>query len=67
MEKKDLINSMQRTTKNLFATRQDVADWFNLKDPHYAAKYLAGVEAIDGKYYFIPEIAAVLKARAVVK
>ncbi len=44
-----------------------MADWFNLKDPHYAAKYLAGVEAIDGKYYFIPEIAAVLKARAVVK
>lgn len=67
MEKKEMVAAMQRTTKNLFATKQDVANWFNIKDPHYAAKFLAGVEAIDGKYYFIPEIAAVLKARAVVK
>lgn len=64
MQKQAMINEMEKSSGILFATKKQVADWFGISDQHYISKYLHGVEAIDGKYYFIPEIAEVLKARA---
>lgn len=63
MQKTDMIKAMEKKAGTLFITKKGVAELFGIKDPHYAAKYLYGVEAIDGKYYFIPEVAEILKAR----
>ena len=63
MQKSEMIKEMERTEGTLFVTKAGFAKWFGIKDPHYAAKYLHGVEAIDGKYYFIPEVAEILKER----
>ena len=63
MQKTEMIKAMEKTAGKLFITKKGAAELFGIKDPHYAAKYLQGLEAIDGKYYFIPEVAASLKAR----
>ena len=58
-----MIQEMKKTNGTLFATKKQVAGWFGISDQHYVSKFLQGIEAIDGKYYFIPDIAEVLKAR----
>lgn len=36
------------------------------KDPHAVDKYLYGLDRVDGKDYFIPDVANVLKERCYV-
>lgn len=64
MQKREMVNAMEKTAGSLFVTKKKVAEWFGISDPHNVSKYLYGLEAIDGKYYFIPEVAEALKARA---
>ena len=63
MEKKMLINEMKKQAGTMFATKTDIAAWFGLKDRHTVSRILDGVKSVDGKYYFIPEIADILWAR----
>lgn len=47
-----------------FITRSDVARAFGSKDPHTVDRFLDGLEAIDGKYFLITDVAGVLQSRA---
>ena len=64
MDKKTLIYEMKKTSGSMFATKTDIAAWFGVKDRHTVNRILGGLKSVDGKYYFIPELADVLLARA---
>lgn len=63
MEKKQLIYEMKKQAGTIFATKTDIAEWFGVKDRHTVNRILGGLKSVDGKYYFIPEVADVLWAR----
>jgi len=61
MERQDLIRDMKSYVKGSFFTRQKLANYMNIKNPQNVDKYLKGLEKVDGKYYFIPDIASKLQ------
>jgi hypothetical protein len=64
MEKQKLIDEMSRQAGAMFATKTQIAAWFGIKDTHYINRYVDGLKAVDGKYYFIPDLAGVMERRA---
>lgn len=38
-----------------------------VKDPKNVDKYLFGLERVDEKYYFIPDVASALKERCTIR
>lgn len=64
MERKDLIKSMKAEAGAGFITRQGLSRFMGVKDPRNVDKYLAGLERVSGKYYFIPDVADSLIAKA---
>ena len=61
MERQDLIRDMKSYVQGSFFTRQKLANYMNIKNPQNVDKYLKGLEKVDGKYYFIPDLATKLK------
>ena len=49
----------------IFITQADLARCMNMQSRR-AKRYLQDLESVDGKYYFIPDVAEVLKKRAAV-
>lgn len=66
MDKQTLIRDMKQTCKSSFITRKGLAEYMGIKDPKNIDKYLFGLERVNGKYYFIPDVAGVLKERCTV-
>lgn len=66
MTKTELANDMKRFCGCSFITRKKLADYMGKKDPHAVDKYLYGLDRVDGKDYFIPDVANVLKERCYV-
>lgn len=57
MNRKELINDMQQFCGSRLITRKKLADYFGKKDAHGIDKYLYPLNAVDGRYYFIPDVA----------
>jgi|GEM_PF-3510876 len=58
MQKKDITNSLRRHADGgEFITKTGIAKTMGLKKSEYAQKYIRGLQAIDGKYYAISEVA----------
>ena len=68
MNKSQMIKMMQQSDcgGTVFITKKGVAEAFGIKDVHNVSPLLSGLEKINGKYYFIPDVAEALKARATV-
>lgn len=66
MDRAELIRDMKQFSKSSFITKRKLADYMNISDTQYVQKYVADLERVDGKYYFIPDVATVMKSRAVV-
>ena len=57
MNKREIINSMEKYTKASFITRKQLAEFLGRKSQYHVDKYLVGLDRID-KMYFIPDVAA---------
>lgn len=65
MKKQDLIRKMEEAsgTKG-FITASQFARFMGLNNISKCKyKYLSGLDRVEGKYYFIPDVAAVLMSR----
>lgn len=57
MKRIDLIADMKKFVGGGgFVTRKQTAEYMGLKDPHSVDKHLNGLERVNGKYYFIPDV-----------
>lgn len=64
MIKRDIIRSMERYAGGGFITRQRLANYLGIADANRVKnRYLKDLDAVDGKYYFIPDVATVLMER----
>lgn len=66
MDRRELVNDMKQTFKASFITRQQLANYMGIKDPHCVDKYLHGLERVNGKFYFVTDVASRLKERCVI-
>lgn len=66
MDKQTLIRDMKQACKSSFITRNGLAQYMGIKNPQNVDQYLYGLERVNGKYYFIPDVAQVLKARCTI-
>ena len=58
MTKKDLIADMKQTVGGGgFITLSGIAAYVGVKSHHSVDKYVNGLERINKKYYFIPDVA----------
>ena len=66
MEKQEVIRKMQQSAGGaMFITLSDFAKFMGLKDSHKVKqKYLLNLDRIEGKLYFIPDVATELMKRS---
>lgn len=64
MTKQEIQRDMRAFVGGGFITRTQFAAYMGIKDPRKAkTKFLEGLEKVDGKFYFIPDVARVLYER----
>lgn len=65
MTKQDIRQALAKAGETqAFITKTQFAECMGMKNANYAKKkFLSGLECIDGKYYLISDIAAVLISR----
>ncbi len=57
MNKRDVIAAMQKQCDGAsFVTRGELAKFLKYGDPKNVAKYLKGLDCINGTRYFIPDV-----------
>lgn len=62
MKRSDLISDMkQYVGGGGFITRQGLANYLGIKDPHSIDRHLNGLERVNRKYYFIPDVVDALR------
>ena len=59
MNRKDLIADMKKSVGDGqgFITLSGIAKYIGVRSHHSVDKYVNGLERINGKYYFIPDVA----------
>lgn len=68
MSRTDLAADMKRFCDGGgFITRKKLADYMGIKDPRAVARYLHGLVAIDGRYYYIQDVANELIQKGTIK
>lgn len=60
MNRNELIKDIKNFTGSGLVTRKQLSDYCGKKDPHGVDRYLSGLAAVEGKYYFIPDVCDVL-------
>lgn len=55
MNAKEVAEDMKRFCGGGFATRQKIANYIGIK-PDHVDRFLVGLERIDNKHYFIPDV-----------
>lgn len=65
MTKQDIRRALAKAGETqAFITETQLAACMGMKSASYVKKtFLSGLECVDGKYYFIPDVAAVLISR----
>lgn len=64
MTKQDVVSSFKTKTGGaVFITRKQLAELMGIKDPHYVDRFLKGLDRIDRKYYYIPDVVEMLLSR----
>lgn len=58
MTKTELVNDLKRSCGGSgFITRKQVSDYFGNACPKSIDRYLRGLERVNEKYFFIPDVA----------
>lgn len=60
MNKAEIVKDIKEFTGSGLITRKQLSDYCGKKDPHGVDRYLQGLNPIDKKYYFIPDVVDVL-------
>ena len=63
MKKREIVSMFKTVTGAAFITRNQLKKLMGVKDPHCVDKYLRGLDRVNGKYYFIPDVAEALLER----
>jgi len=65
MTKQDIRRALAKAGETqAFITATQLAECMGIKTANYVKKaFLSGLECVDGKYYFIPDVAAELISR----
>lgn len=64
MDKQSLTAALKRCTDGAeVITKTEFQRFIGIKKADHVKKYLAGLEAIDGKYYLISDVAGTLMRR----
>ena len=63
MNKQDIVKAFKAATGAAFITRGQLAKLMGMKDPHRVDRYLRGLDRIDKKYYYIPDVVEALIER----
>ncbi|MEY8367592.1 hypothetical protein AALA24_02375 [Anaerovoracaceae bacterium 42-11] len=64
MDKQSLVRDLKSYCNGGFITRQKLAAYMGMKNPRHVDGYLTGLERVNGKYYFIPDVAMRLIERS---
>lgn len=63
MEKADIVRALRRASDQQgFITLKELMEAFGKKERRSVLKYVDGLEAVNGKYYLITDVAAVIKS-----
>lgn len=57
MNRNELIKDMQQFCGSRLITRKKLADYYGKKDPHGIDHILEPLNAVESRYYFIPDVA----------
>lgn len=60
MTKKELTADIKAYTGSGLITRKQLASYVGVADPHNVDKYLKGLSAVNGKFFFIGDVVDVL-------
>ena len=60
MNAKKIETDIKQFVGGGFITRQQLARYMGRRDPHSVDRYLVDLERVNGKYYFIPDVAETL-------
>lgn len=63
MNKQEIVRTFRSITGAVFITRKQLANLMGMKDPHRVDRFLKGLDRIDRKYYYIPDVVEVLLSR----
>ena len=63
MQISDIRNALGYSDKQRFITKAQLSEVFGHKDRRAVDKYVSGLEAVDGKYYLITDVARRLKEK----
>nr|MBQ4455671.1 hypothetical protein [Clostridia bacterium] len=62
MTKTDLVRSMERQEGGYFITKAKLAKFIGAKRAETVGRYVEGLQVLNKKYYFIPEVAEKMMA-----
>lgn len=63
MTKQDIVQGMQHVVGSSdanFITMTQICRFIGVKKPEHAKKYVKGLDRLNGKYYFIREVASLM-------
>ena len=64
MDKRVLIDALKREANGgEMITRKQLMHFFNIEKYEHIKKYIRGLDAIDGKYFLISDVARILIGR----
>lgn len=63
MLKSEVEKKIQQETGQVFITKTQLAKCMGIKRAEHVDRYLDGLDKIDGKYYFVPDVAKRLMER----
>lgn len=64
MQKQDIVLRLKKHARGAeFITKKQIADTFGMIKQEHVKRYIKGLQAIDGKYYDILEVAGELQRR----
>lgn len=64
MKRDELMNGFKRINgRTMFVTKKDIAEAFGVKQTRTIGWVVEGLEVINGKYYFLPDVEKSIRRR----
>jgi len=65
MTREECVKDLQRSAEGIgFITRKELLKYLGIKKWDHAKRFVEGCTQIDGKYFFIREVAGVIMSRS---
>lgn len=67
MTKSDIVRELTAYAGGKFVTKACLVKFMGVKRTETVGRYVSGLQAVDGKYYFIPEVAEKIMSNVTTK